>query len=86
MWNLCEKFCELINVMTPFINNEWNITNKNVQRMWNCLNKTDQQIFMFNMKEFDWTTYFNVIYKGVRSNLFKEDDSFLKGAHIKKER
>jgi len=86
MWNLCEKFCELINVMTPFINNEWNITNKNVQRMWNCLNKTDQQIFMFNMKEFDWTTYFNVIYKGVRSNLFKEDDSFLKSAHIKKER
>jgi len=86
MWNLCEKICELVDVLTLFMNNEWNITNKNVQRMWNCLNKTDQQMFTFNMKKFDWIRYFNVVYKGIRSNLFKEDDSFLKSAHIKKRR
>jgi len=86
MWSSCEKMCQLVDVLTVFITNEWNINNKNIQGMWNRLNKTDQKMFAFDMKEFNWKHYFNHVYKSVRSNLFKEDDSFLERAHIKRKR
>jgi len=54
--------------------------------MWNCLSKEDQQLFKFQMKEFDWTKYFVNHYKGIRLFLLKEDESTLELSRIRYKR
>lgn len=86
MWNLFKKLNRLLDVLVYFMNNEWIVIDTNVQTMWKYMSERDQQMFAFNMKEFDWICYFSHMYAGVRLYLFKEDDSVLEKAYIKKKR
>jgi len=61
-------------------------SNDNIEKMWNCLNKEDQQLFKFQMKELDWTKYLINHYKGIRLYLLKEDDSTLERSRVRYKR
>lgn len=52
-------------------------TNNNVQRLWKKIDKRDQEIFNFNIKEMDWVAYSFLYIRGMRKYWFKEDESTL---------
>ncbi|XP_072756344.1 putative fatty acyl-CoA reductase CG5065 [Anoplolepis gracilipes] len=82
MWKLYGKIHKAIESIGYFSTKTWNYTDDNVQTMWNLLNKRDQELFLFNMKEFDWTKYLTDFHKGIRLYLLKEDDSNLEASRI----
>ncbi|XP_020287702.1 putative fatty acyl-CoA reductase CG5065 isoform X2 [Pseudomyrmex gracilis] len=71
---------------SPFILNEWIYNNHNVHTMWNRLSTQDQQLFNFNMKKFDWETYFLNYCKGKRLYLLNQNNSSLKRALTRRKR
>ncbi|KAM0735557.1 putative fatty acyl-CoA reductase [Formica fusca] len=77
MWKLYGKIHKAIKSVAYFSTNTWYYTDDNVQTMWNLLNKEDQQLFQFNMKELDWSKYLTDFHKGIRLYLLNEDDSNL---------
>ncbi|KYN44336.1 hypothetical protein ALC56_01201, partial [Trachymyrmex septentrionalis] len=83
MWKLymkVDKFCKAIE---PFCNTEWTFSIDNIQSMWDNLNEEDQQLFKFNMVEFNWTEYLINHYQGMRLYQLNENDSMLKVSRMK---
>ncbi|XP_033211757.1 fatty acyl-CoA reductase wat-like [Belonocnema kinseyi] len=72
-----QKVHKFTDVISHFCTREWTFTNGNVQSMWDRLDSKDQQIFRFNMKNFNWELYFETYLKGIRVYLFKDDLSTL---------
>jgi len=75
-----DKFSKAIE---PFSNTEWNYSTDNIQSMWDNLNEKDQQLFKFNMMEFNWTEYLINYYQGIRLYQLNENDSMLKDSRMK---
>ncbi|XP_039305313.1 fatty acyl-CoA reductase wat-like [Solenopsis invicta] len=86
MWKLYLKIHKAIKAIKPFCTNEWSYSTDNVQAMWDHLNKKDQQLFNFNMIEFDWTKYLIDHYMGIRLFLLDENDNTLEISRIKYKR
>jgi len=82
---LYKKIHKHSNVIAPFLDH-WTYSYDNVEKMWTCLSKEDQELFKFWMKEFDWTNYLVNNYKGMRLYLLKEDESTLKLSRIRYKR
>jgi len=73
------------NAVAPFLK-YWIYSRDNIEDMWNRLSPTDQQLFQFEMKQFDWTRYFVNHYKGMRLYLLNEDESTLELSRIRYKR
>ncbi|XP_020290992.1 putative fatty acyl-CoA reductase CG5065 isoform X2 [Pseudomyrmex gracilis] len=86
MLKVYQKTHTVMKILSPFTLNDWICSNRNVQMMWNRLSTQDQQLFDFNMKNFDWETYFHNFCKSVRLDLLKQNDSTLESARIKRKR
>lgn len=78
-----QKVHKFTDVISHFCTREWTFTNGNVQSMWDRLDSKDQQIFRFNMKNFNWDQYFETYLKGIRVYLFKDDLSTLEQSKIR---
>jgi len=85
MWKLYKKIHKYSNAVAPFLK-QWSYSRDNVEEMWNRLSEKDQQLFKFQMKEFDWTKYFVNHYNGMRLYLLNEDESTLELSRIKYKR
>jgi len=88
LYNKCVKDNNKLNLLDygNYIRRSINNSNDNVEKMWNCLNKEDQQLFTFQMKELDWSKYLVNHYKGIRLYLLKEDDSTLERSRVRYKR
>ncbi|XP_029162495.1 fatty acyl-CoA reductase 2-like [Nylanderia fulva] len=82
MWKLYSKIHKISKAIAHFCTNKWNFSDNNVQMLWNNLNKEDQQIYPFNIRELDWAKYLIDYHKGIRLYLLKEDDSTLEISRI----
>lgn len=78
-----KKIHKFSRVVSFFCTNEWSFINDNTQRLWGELSPKDQEMFHFNMKDLDWKEYMSHYIHGMRTHLFKDDDSTLKSARIK---
>ncbi|KYM75387.1 hypothetical protein ALC53_14083, partial [Atta colombica] len=83
MWKLYMKVDKFSKAIEPFSNTEWNYSTDNIQSMWDNLNEKDQQLFKFNMMEFNWTEYLINYYQGIRFYQLNENDSMLKDSRMK---
>ncbi|KYN28992.1 hypothetical protein ALC57_01639 [Trachymyrmex cornetzi] len=83
MWKLYMKVDKFCKALEPFCNTEWSFSTDNIQSMWDNLNEKDQQLFRFNMMEFNWTEYLINHYQGMRLYLLNENDSMLKDSRMK---
>ncbi|KAG5343876.1 FACR1 reductase, partial [Acromyrmex heyeri] len=83
MWKLYMKIGKFCKAIEPFCNTEWTYSTDNIQSMWDNLNEKDQQLFKFNMVEFNWTEYLINYYQGLRRYLLNENDSMLKVSRMK---
>ncbi|XP_011700623.1 PREDICTED: uncharacterized protein LOC105457578 [Wasmannia auropunctata] len=86
MWKLYTKIHKYSDAVACFALKHLDFSLHNVEAMWNRLSEKDQQLFKFQMKEFDWTEYFVNLYKGIRLYLLKEDDSTLEISRIRYKR
>ncbi|XP_036143619.1 fatty acyl-CoA reductase wat isoform X2 [Monomorium pharaonis] len=83
MWKLYTKIDKITEATGYFCNKEWTYSTDNVHAMWNRLNEKDQQLFKFNMIEFNWAKYFIGHYQGLRLYILKDDESTLEISRIK---
>ncbi|XP_011053043.1 PREDICTED: putative fatty acyl-CoA reductase CG5065 [Acromyrmex echinatior] len=83
MWKLYMKMDKFCKAMEPFCNTEWTYSTDNIHSMWDNLNEKDQQLFQFNMVEFNWTEYLINHYQGLRRYQLNENDSMLKVSRMK---
>ncbi|XP_039305576.1 fatty acyl-CoA reductase wat [Solenopsis invicta] len=80
------KIHKATKAIKPFCTKEWSYSTDNVQAMWDHLNKKDQQLFNFNMIEFDWTKYLIDHYMGIRLFLLSENENTLEISRMKYKR
>ncbi|XP_014480912.1 PREDICTED: putative fatty acyl-CoA reductase CG5065 [Dinoponera quadriceps] len=77
LWKLYGKIHDFCKLVEFFIVNEWSFDNSNIRAMWQNMNKSDQLLYNFNMKSFDWLKYSENVIKGMQLYLFKDDFSTL---------
>lgn len=77
MLKVYNKIHKAIKSIAYFSINRWEYIDDNVQTLWNRLNKEDQQLFPFNIRELDWTRYLIDFHKGLRLYFLNDDDSNL---------
>lgn len=81
-----KKLHIVIEMLHPFCTKKWNIAVDNVYDMWERLSERDQRLFEFSMRKFDWESYFDDYFKGLRHHLVKEDDRTLAMSRVKYQR
>ncbi|XP_036147070.1 fatty acyl-CoA reductase wat [Monomorium pharaonis] len=86
MCKLYAKIDKFSKAIEPFCNKEWTYSTDNIHAMWDRLNEKDQQLFKFNMIEFNWTKYFIDHYQGLRLYIVKDDENTLEISRIKYKR
>lgn len=80
------KINKFINIIAYFSFQDWTYDNDNVHNMWRRLHSKDRQLFRFSMVNFDWKTYFQNYFKGIRIHVFKESLDNLDSCRIRHRR
>lgn len=70
----------MIDLLYEFSTNQWKFDNKNTRKLWLSLNEEDRNIFQFSLKSFDWKSYIESYYYGIRKHMLHEDLSNVKQA------
>ena len=65
---------------------DWTVENSNVYKIWSSVSKEDKIIFDFNLDDIDLKQYFEIIARGMRLYLAKENDSTIDEAKRKHQR
>lgn len=71
------KFCTILGYFTT---NQWEFSNKNVQRLWAKLDADDRKLFFFDISDMNWSEAINLSIYGIRTYLMKEDPSTIPAA------
>jgi len=75
-----KKIGTFTDILEYFSTREWIFCNKNVRSLWNNLNKDDQTLFPFDIKQMHWEDYLNTYHKGIMTFLLKEGPEKLPAA------
>ncbi|XP_025200204.1 putative fatty acyl-CoA reductase CG5065 [Melanaphis sacchari] len=67
-----KKIGRFTDILEYFSTREWVFCNKNVQVLWNSLNKDDKTLFPFDIKQMHWEEYLDTYHKGIMTFLLKE--------------
>ena len=60
-----------------FCTNEWSFSTENTNKLYLQLNKTDRNIFKFDIKDVSWESYIHSYVYGMRKYVLKESDENL---------
>lgn len=83
---LCKKLIKFTEVFAPFVFQNWDFTNNNVQELFSNMSIADQQSFNFDMKQVDWDRHAETSLMGLRVYMLKDPASTLPQARIKWQR
>lgn len=70
----------LIDLLYEFSMRQWTFDNANIRQLWLSLNNDDQHTFQFSLKKFDWKSYIECYYHGIRRHILHEDLSNVESA------
>jgi len=76
----------MIDLLYEFSTKQWTFDNRNTRELWLLLNKDDRNMFRFCLKTFDWKSYIESYYYGIRRHILHEDLSNLKEALSKNQK
>ncbi|CAI6363746.1 unnamed protein product [Macrosiphum euphorbiae] len=62
-----------LDLLREFTTRQWSFDNKNTVELWLSLSKEDQKTFWFSFEDFDWNSYINIYYLGIRKHILHED-------------
>jgi len=63
----------MIDLLYEFSIRQWKFDNKNTRQLWLSLSKDDRNTFQFSLKSFDWKSYIQSYYYGIRTHILHED-------------
>ncbi|CAG9766285.1 unnamed protein product [Ceutorhynchus assimilis] len=72
------KITRACNALFYFMCNEFEIKSSNVMILWNKLNKSDQELFNFDVERINGKDYFKSLSKGLKAYFGKENSSDIK--------
>lgn len=86
MVRLQTKLYKATKCLQYFSTHQWNFRDDNVRRLSEQLSPEDREIFMFDVKQIDWTSYLERYILGIRTFILKESPDTLPAArsHITK--
>lgn len=73
----------MIDLLYEFSMRQWKFENKNTTQLWLSLSKDDRNTFRFSLKSFDWNSYIESYYYGIRKHILHEDKSNVEKALLK---
>ncbi|XP_050536683.1 fatty acyl-CoA reductase wat-like [Daktulosphaira vitifoliae] len=85
-YKMYTKANKMMNVLRPFTLSQWKFKNKNTQKIWSLLSEEEQKIFFFNMEHFDWSSYIQTYYFGIRNYILHENKQNISDALKKHKR
>lgn len=75
MLRMYSKSESLIDLLSEFSMRQWMFDNRNIRELWQLLSEDDKNEFRFSLKAFDWKSYLETYYHGIRKHILKEDIS-----------
>lgn len=73
MLRMYAKSESMIDLLYDFSMKQWKFDNKNTRQLWLSLSKDDRNTFQFSLKSFDWKSYIESYYYGIRRHILHED-------------
>jgi len=73
MLRMYAKTESMIDLLYEFSTKQWKFDNKNTRQLWLSLSKDDRNMFQFSLKSFDWKSYIESYYYGIRKHILHED-------------
>lgn len=73
MLRMYAKTESMVDLLYEFSINQWKFDNKNIRQLWLSLSKDDRNMFHFSLKSFDWKSYIESYYHGIRKHILHED-------------
>jgi hypothetical protein len=73
MLKMYEKLELSIDMVKVFTMREWKFDNINTRKMWSSLRPEDRKTFYYSFEGFDWNSYMNIYFHGIRKHILKED-------------
>lgn len=73
MLKMYAKTENMIDLLYEFSIRQWKFDNKNTRQLWLSLSKDDRNTFQFSLKSFDWKSYIQSYYYGIRTHILHED-------------
>ncbi|XP_014485818.1 PREDICTED: putative fatty acyl-CoA reductase CG5065 [Dinoponera quadriceps] len=80
MVRLQTKLYKATKCLQYFSTHQWNFRDDNVRRLGEQLSPEDREIFMFDVKQIDWTSYLEHYILGIRQFILKESPDTLPAA------
>ncbi|XP_054161213.1 putative fatty acyl-CoA reductase CG5065 [Oppia nitens] len=77
MVRIYERLHRSVRALEWFTTHEWNFTNNNILMLIDQLKGIDRQIFHFDVRAVNWSTYWGDYVLGTRQYILKEDNSTL---------
>lgn len=75
MLRMYSKSEGMIDLLYEFSMRQWIFDNRNTRELWQSLSEDDKNEFRFSLKAFDWKSYIETYYHGIRKHILKEDIS-----------
>lgn len=63
----------MISLLYQFTTNEWKFENRNTREVWSMLNQKERALFDFGFDNFNWDSYIEEFYFGVRKYVLHEN-------------
>ncbi|EDW00578.1 fatty acyl-CoA reductase wat [Drosophila grimshawi] len=82
MIRIYDKIHKNMDMFKNFMIKSWSFETLNTDRLWASMSAADQQLFEFDVKSLDWSSYFDRLLYGIRIYLSKEEpteESFERG-------
>ncbi|XP_022167367.1 fatty acyl-CoA reductase wat-like isoform X2 [Myzus persicae] len=86
MLKMYAKTENMVDLLYDFSTRQWKFDNKNTRQLWLSLSKDDRNMFQFSLKSFDWKSYIQSYYYGIRTHILHEDISNIENAISKNKR
>ncbi|XP_060876847.1 fatty acyl-CoA reductase wat-like isoform X1 [Metopolophium dirhodum] len=80
MLRMYAKTESMVDLIYEFSTKQWKFDNTNTRQLWLSLSKDDRNMFQFSLKSFDWKSYIESYYYGIRKHILHEDLSNVKEA------
>lgn len=75
MLKMYSKTEGMIDLLYEFSMRQWVFDNRNTRELWLSLSEFDRNEFRFSLKSFNWKSYIETYYHGIRKHILNEDIS-----------
>lgn len=80
---LFKKIHKFLSVVSYFTTRSWNFKSYNAQKLCARMSEKDRELFFCNLRDLDWSEFFDHYMLGIRTYLLKDPESTLPAAKVR---